>query len=54
MNAIPCFPEGQIEALTRVLGECGSGTDITRILNDRGLSDDSENPPNGAASTTFF
>ncbi|QEY25371.1 TIGR02391 family protein [Neisseria zalophi] len=35
------FNEGTIEALARVLGECGSGTDITRILNDRGLPDHS-------------
>lgn len=35
------FNEGTIEALARVLGECGSGTDITRILNDRGLVDNS-------------
>jgi hypothetical protein len=41
MNTIPCLPEGQIEALARVLGECGSGTDISRILKDRGLTDDS-------------
>jgi uncharacterized protein (TIGR02391 family) len=38
---LPPFPEGQIEALARLLGECGSGTDITRVLNDRGLVDDS-------------
>jgi len=41
MSAIPSFPEGQIEALARLLGECGSGTDITRVLNDRGLVDNS-------------
>ena len=35
------FKEGTIEALARVLGECGSGTDITRVLNDRGLNDNS-------------
>lgn len=39
MNSIPPFNEGQIEALAKILGECGSGTDITRILNDRGLED---------------
>lgn len=39
MSAVPSFPEGQIEALARLLGECGSGTDITRVLNDRGLVD---------------
>ncbi len=35
------FNEGTIEALARVLGDCGSGTDITRVLNDRGLTDNS-------------
>jgi len=41
MSAIPPFKEGQIESLARVLGECGSGTDISRVLNDRGLVDGS-------------
>lgn len=41
MSAIPIFPEGQIEALARLLGECGSGSDITRVLDDRQLVDDS-------------
>jgi uncharacterized protein (TIGR02391 family) len=41
MSAIAPFPEGQVEALARLLGECGSGTDITRVLRDRGLSDNS-------------
>jgi len=35
------FSEGTIEALARVLGECGSGTDISRVLEDRGLVDHS-------------
>lgn len=39
MSTVPSFPEGQIEALARLLGECGSGTDITRVLRDRGLED---------------
>ena len=39
MSAVPSFPEGQIEGLARLLGDCGSGTDITRVLNDRGLID---------------
>lgn len=39
MNAVNTFPEGQIEALARLLGECGSGTDISRVLSDRGLVD---------------
>ncbi len=41
MNAFPVFPEGQVEALAKLLGECGSGTDISRILRDRGLADGS-------------
>lgn len=41
MSAVPPFPEGQIESLTRLLGECGSGTDISRVLRDRGLVDGS-------------
>jgi uncharacterized protein (TIGR02391 family) len=41
LSAVPSFSEGQIEALARLLGECGSGTDITRALNDRGLLDGS-------------
>ncbi|NTV47970.1 MAG: TIGR02391 family protein [Chlorobiales bacterium] len=41
MSTIPSFPEGQIESLARLLGECGSGTDISRVLRDRSLADDS-------------
>jgi uncharacterized protein (TIGR02391 family) len=41
MSKVPSLPEGQIEALAKLLGECGSGTDITRVLNDRGLADNS-------------
>jgi uncharacterized protein (TIGR02391 family) len=41
MAGFPVFPEGQIEALARVLGECGSGTDISRVLGDRGIADNS-------------
>ena len=33
--------EGQIEALARLLGECGSGSDISRVLRDRELIDNS-------------
>ncbi len=39
MSAVPSLPEGQIETLARVLGECGSGTDISRVLSDRHLMD---------------
>jgi uncharacterized protein (TIGR02391 family) len=41
MASVPSLPEGQIETLARVLGECGSGTDISRVLQDRGLVDNS-------------
>jgi uncharacterized protein (TIGR02391 family) len=41
MNGVRSFPEGQGEALARLLGECGSGTDISRVLHDRGLADSS-------------
>lgn len=41
MASVPSFPEGQVEALARLLGECGSGTDISRVLRDRGLHDNS-------------
>ena len=41
MSTVPSFPEGQIEALARLLGECGSGTDISRVFRDRGLVDGS-------------
>ena len=34
--------EGQIEGLAKVLGECGSGTDITRVLQNQQLADSSE------------
>jgi len=39
MATLPSFPEGQVEALAKLLGDCGSGTDITRVLTDRGLVD---------------
>jgi uncharacterized protein (TIGR02391 family) len=42
VSAIPSFPEGQIEALARLLGEHGTGTDIDRVLQDRGLVDSSQ------------
>ena len=41
MQSVPSFSEGQVEALARVLGECASGTDISRVLRDRGLQDNS-------------
>ncbi len=41
MATVPPFSEGQVEALAKVLGECGSGSDISRVLAIRGLVDDS-------------
>jgi uncharacterized protein (TIGR02391 family) len=41
MNIIPTFPEGQIESLSRLLGECGTGDQITRVFHDRSLEDHS-------------
>lgn len=41
MNKVPCLLESQIERLAKVLGECGSGSDITRVLRDRALTDNS-------------
>lgn len=41
MNSIPSFPEGHIETLARLLGECGTGEEISRVLRDRGLIDNS-------------
>lgn len=41
MAGIPSLPEGQVETLARLLGECASGTDISRVLHDRGLTDNS-------------
>lgn len=41
MATISQFPEGHIEALAKLLGDCGSGTDISRVLQDRSLIDNS-------------
>lgn len=41
MSALSPFAEGQIESLARLLGESGSGSDISRVLRDRGLVDGS-------------
>lgn len=39
MSAVPPFANAQCEALARHLGECGSGTDITRAFQTCGLRD---------------
>jgi uncharacterized protein (TIGR02391 family) len=41
MSAVSPFSEGQIQALAQLLGECGTGDDISRVLNNRGLVDKS-------------
>lgn len=41
MSKIDCMQEGQIEGLAKVLGECGSGSDIDRVLANHGLNDNS-------------
>ena len=41
MSRIPKIPESQIEGLAKVLGECASGTDISRVLDSQGIVDDS-------------
>ncbi len=42
MSVVPAFSEGQIEALARVLGDCGTGSEITVILARLGLDDHAE------------
>ena len=41
MTLIPPFPEGQIESLSRALGESGTGDQITRSPQGRGIEDHS-------------
>lgn len=41
MSTVPPFPESQIEGLAKVLGECGSGSDISRVLSACGWVDNS-------------
>ncbi|RMH17674.1 MAG: TIGR02391 family protein [Gammaproteobacteria bacterium] len=41
MSVYPPFDVGTIEAIARILGEAGSGTDITRYLAANQLNDDS-------------
>lgn len=41
MTPIPPFSEGQIEGLAKLLGDCGTGSDIEHVLRDRGLADNS-------------
>jgi uncharacterized protein (TIGR02391 family) len=41
VSAVPPFPEGHVESLARLLGDCGTGSDISRVLRDRGMEDKS-------------
>ena len=41
MSAIPSFQEGSVESLAKLLAKCGSGSDIGRVLADRGIQDGS-------------
>ena len=41
MSVIPSFQEGSIESLAKLLAECGSGSDISRVLADCGIQDGS-------------
>lgn len=41
MSSIPTFSEGQVESLAKLLGDCGSGSDISRVLHDRRIADSS-------------
>lgn len=41
MSRVPPFPNDQLEALARILGDCGTGSEISRVLQERGLVDHS-------------
>lgn len=41
MATFPSFSADVLEALAKVLGECGSGSEISRTLGDLGISDSS-------------
>ena len=38
-SVVPLLPEGSIESLARVVGECGSGSDISRMFSLRSIDD---------------
>jgi uncharacterized protein (TIGR02391 family) len=39
MSAVPSFPGSQLEGLAKVLGGCGTGSDISLVLTDCGWED---------------
>ncbi len=41
MSVIPSLPESSVESLARLLAKCGTGSDISRLLADRGIHDGS-------------
>ena len=41
MPAAPPFPVSQIQSLAQFLGECGTGGDISRVLDDQHIVDES-------------
>ena len=41
MSLMPSLPESSVESLARLLAECGAGSDIGRVLADRGIHDGS-------------
>ena len=41
MSRIDCIPEAHVQTLAKVLGECGTGSEISRVLQDRRLQDNS-------------
>ena len=41
MSKTPPLSESSIEQLARQLGECGTGSEITRVLKSCGLDDNS-------------
>ena len=42
MNRVPVFEEGSVESLAKLLGACGSGSDISRVLSNLDMDDHSE------------
>ena len=41
MNVVDAFPDGVIESLAQVMGDCGTGSEIDRVLDSCGLKDHS-------------
>jgi uncharacterized protein (TIGR02391 family) len=41
MAAVPPFPDGQVQTLARLLGECGTGTELSNVLAVCQLTDKS-------------